>query len=137
MAWTIALANLLGALISLVFASHLAKLSFIRSGLLIPAILTFAALGSYNATKTIGDLITMLFFGLIGYWMSKHKYSKAPLILGFVLGQLAEINLHLSREIFGPLFFLRPYSLLLLLFTVASLVSVIVKTRKSRSPAVF
>jgi len=137
LAWTIAVANLIGALMTLLFASHLAKLSFIRSGVLIPAILVFATLGSYNATKTIGDLITMVFFGALGYWMSKHTYAKAPLILGLVLGRLAEVNLHLSREIFGPFFFLRPYSLILLVLILASLVSVIVKTRKSRSSSTF
>ena len=32
-------------------------------------------------------------FGLIGYWLVKHDFEPAPMLLGFVLGPLMEENL--------------------------------------------
>ncbi len=32
-------------------------------------------------------------FGLVGYWLIKHDFEPAPMLLGFVLGPLMEENL--------------------------------------------
>jgi putative tricarboxylic transport membrane protein len=32
-------------------------------------------------------------FGLVGYWLAKHDFEPAPMLLGFVLGPLMEENL--------------------------------------------
>jgi putative tricarboxylic transport membrane protein len=32
-------------------------------------------------------------FGIIGYWLVKHDFEPAPMLLGFVLGPLMEENL--------------------------------------------
>ena len=32
-------------------------------------------------------------FGVVGYWLVKHDFEPAPMLLGFVLGPLMEENL--------------------------------------------
>ena len=55
-----------------------------------------------------------LFFGVVGYVMRLMDLPRAPVILGFVLGRIFEINLHLTLQIFGPGFlFKRPIALVL------------------------
>ena len=38
----------------------------------------------------------MVFFGVVGYLLKKFNYEAAPLILGFVLGPMFEVNLRRS-----------------------------------------
>ena len=47
----------------------------------------------------------------MGYVMVKAKFPRAPLLVGMVLGKAAELNFHLSVQLFGNLFFLRPITL--------------------------
>src|SRR5262249_25471391 len=39
------------------------------------------------------DVIIAAVFGIVGYWLVKHEFEPAPMILGFVLGPLMEENL--------------------------------------------
>jgi putative tricarboxylic transport membrane protein len=52
-------------------------------------------------------------FGIIGYWLIKHDFEPAPLLLGFVLGPLMEENLRRAMLIArgdATVFFTRPIS---------------------------
>ena len=49
------------------------------------------------------------------------NYSRAALLIGFVLGFAVEKNLYLALLIDGPLFFMEPIPLTLTLITVAFL----------------
>ena len=66
----------------------------------------------------------MLFFGLVGFIMRELKFPMAPLILGFVLGDLLEKNLTrglvLSDGSLLP-FFTRPVSGVLAAITVVAI----------------
>lgn len=114
MVWMLVIANVLAALACLATANHLAKITFIRSSILIPFILVFGLVGSYLTTNHMGDLIITLLMGFLGYGMKKYDYPRASLILGLILGEIAENNLHLSLNLFGPAFLLRPMTLIIL-----------------------
>ena len=70
-------------------------------------------------TASISSLAVL--FGLLGYGMKKWKYPRAPLILGFILGPLAEDYLHKSIGVYGITFLMRPIVLVLLAMVVLSL----------------
>jgi putative tricarboxylic transport membrane protein len=61
--------------------------------MLFPAILIFCAIGVYSVNNAPADVIMVACFGLVGYWLVKHDFEPAPMLLGFVLGPLMEENL--------------------------------------------
>jgi putative tricarboxylic transport membrane protein len=85
--------------------------------LMFPAILAFCCIGIYSVNNQPFDVALAAFFGLVGYALIKLRFEPAPLLLGFVLGELMEEYLRramlLSRG--DPLVFVeRPLSAALL-----------------------
>ncbi|WP_366555002.1 tripartite tricarboxylate transporter permease [Aquibaculum sediminis] len=72
---------------------HLPKLARVDRSLLLPAILVFCIVGSYAATNRFFDVWVMLAFGLLGFLLEKARVPLAPLVIGFILGPLAEAKL--------------------------------------------
>jgi len=116
-------ANIIGAAIALTSASTLAKLTFLRGSIIIPIVLGFSFVGAFATHNSMGDVVLAVTTGLLGYFMKKLEYSRATLILGLVLGTLAEKNLTLSLRLFGGDFWMRPISLVLLVLIVILLAS--------------
>ena len=121
--WTLVVANIIGAAITLTSASTLAKLTFLRGSIIIPIVLGFSFVGAFATHNSMGDVVLAVTTGLLGYFMKKLEYSRATLILGLVLGTLAEKNLTLSLRLFGGDFWMRPISLVLLVLIVILLAS--------------
>ena len=84
--------------------------------------------GAFCIRNMFIDLWIMFAFGLIGYFMKQAKFEVAPVLLGMILGKLAEIGLSQSLvlEKTVPKVFLsmlgRPVCLILLAFMVISVV---------------
>jgi putative tricarboxylic transport membrane protein len=101
--------------------------------LLFPMIIIFCLIGAYSLNNSIVDLLIMISFGAIGYFMKKFRYEGAPLVLALVLGPMLENALRqsliLSNGSFG-IFFLRPLSAALLLLSFFLLLSPIVLKRR-------
>src|SRR3990167_6057920 len=60
---------------------------------LVPGILAVSTVGVYAIHATTFDLVLMTVLGVVGYLLRKLQMPMAPLILGFVLGELIEQNL--------------------------------------------
>lgn len=78
-----------------------------------PLILFFCLIGSYSINNNALDVIVMLIFGLVGYFMRKYHYEGAPLILAFLLGPMIESNFIASLNMSGgsyKIFFESPIS---------------------------
>jgi putative tricarboxylic transport membrane protein len=127
MAWTLAIANIVGALETLIFARPMARVTFVRGSLLISPILICAMLGSFSASNSMADLVVLFVFGVIGYFMKLYGYPKAPLVLAMILGRIAEVNFQISYTLFGPRFLLRPFTFLISLLVLWTLLSPLVK----------
>jgi TctA family transporter len=108
MVWTIVLSNIVVVGTCLLFINHLATLTTIRGSLIIPIILVLCFIGAYCSTNHIGDLIVMLLYGGVGYFMVRFRFPRPPFILGFVLGPLAETYLYISSMRFGAAWLYRP-----------------------------
>ncbi len=113
MVWTIALANIICVSVCLLFINHIAKLTTVRASLITPPIFVLCYIGAYTASNSMGDLLLMMVFGVIGYFMVSNRWPRPPFVLGFVLGDLAESYLYVSTTAFGASWLLRPKVIML------------------------
>lgn len=63
---------------------------------LLPVIITMCVVGSFGLNNRVFDVMTILAIGLLGYALLKFDYPFPPLLLGFILGPMAEYNLRTS-----------------------------------------
>lgn len=93
--------------------------------ILLPIIMVLCMVGAIAVNNRLFDAWVVLAFGAMGVVMTKLDFPVTPIILGFVLGPMAERNLRralmLSRGSWLT-FVQRPASLVLLLMAVLSLV---------------
>ncbi len=81
--------------------------------ILAAVILSYCAIGVFALSNVIFDIWVLLIFGVLGYAMRTLGFALAPMILGVVLGHLAELNLNraISTSDDMTLFITRPWSL--------------------------
>lgn len=91
-------------IINLPFAALWAKLLLIPAPYLYAGITVFCALGIYATSSSWFDLMILLAVGLVGFLMRLYDYPLAPLIIGMVLGPLAETSLRDSVQAAGGSF---------------------------------
>jgi len=106
--------------------------------ILLPIITALCVVGAYGVNNRVFDVGALLFFGILGYIMMKFNFSVIPLVLGFILGPIAETNLRrglmLSQGDFTP-FLTEPIAAGFLLVTVFSVAMKVWKSRKQRKAA--
>ena len=102
-------------------------------------ILIFSTIGVYGMRQSAFDLFLMLGIGLLGVLMRRFGFPTAPVIVGMILGPLAEAQLRNAISIgegHWTVFIERPVSALLLAVAVAVLVLPrVVKLFASRRPS--
>lgn len=107
--------------------------------LLYPSILVFCCIGAYSINNNVWDVLMTIPFAILGYYFKKWKCEPAPLLLGFILGEMMEEYLRraltLSRGDWGTLLE-RPLSgSLLVLAAVLMLIMLLPAIRRRRSEA--
>jgi len=75
------------------FVAVFTKIRHLPRAILFLLIIAFSFIGAYATRNIMVDLWLMLLFGLVGYLFDRYNYSIAPLIIGLVLGPLAEPSL--------------------------------------------
>jgi putative tricarboxylic transport membrane protein len=130
MVWTLVIANIITVLLCLLVLNHLAKVTQIRGGLIIPFVLLLVFVGSYTANGQFTDLIITCIFGALGYFMVRFGWPRPPLVLGFVLGRLAETYLFISVARYGMAWLGRPIVAFLIALTVFVLVYPFLQERR-------
>jgi hypothetical protein len=121
--------------VCLVFMGQLARITRIRGSLLVPLILTLVYVGAFAEKNVFQDLGVVLAFGALGLAMARFGWPRPPLLLGLVLGPLAENRLFLSTDNYGLAWLARPGVLLLLGVAVVGLVVPLVRRRGRRRVA--
>jgi putative tricarboxylic transport membrane protein len=84
------LGNVMLLILNLPLIGLWVKILKIPYQILFPLIISFCLIGAYSIDNSVGDVVIMLVFGVVGYFMRKFRYEGAPLILAFVLGPLLE-----------------------------------------------
>ena len=101
---------------------YLVGITKIPSRYIAPGIIILAVVGVYSISQSYMDVVITIIFGLIGYQMRKFGFSRVALVIGLVLGSLAETSFLQTMQAFGWMGFItRPISLVLVLLTVAAL----------------
>lgn len=103
---------------------------------LFPLILLFCLVGAYCLNNNAAEVMIMVIFGVVGYFLRKFRYPLAPAILALVIGPMLEKALRQSLLMSvgsGWIFLTRPISLITLLVSFALLGSSILPwIRKKR-----
>lgn len=84
------IANFAFLLIGLVGAKAFATVTFIPKKILWPSVFIFAMVGAYCTSSSLLDVWVMLFSGVLGYFMNRHGFGPAPLLMGLILGKMLE-----------------------------------------------
>jgi putative tricarboxylic transport membrane protein len=122
--WSIIVALTLGHIISatgtIFIASHLAKLTKVSFHYLIPSVVILCFLGAFALRESMIDVFCVIVFGVLGYGMKRGGFPIIPMVIGFVLGGIAEVAFLQTLMVSSgslTIFVTRPLSLALLALT--------------------
>jgi len=102
-----------------------ARLLSVPKYILLPIIFALCAVGAFGLNNRIFDIWVVLFFGVLGYVLQKLKFPTSPIILGIILGPMAETNFRRGMQMVNGdflQFFTRPITDFFLLATVLMIV---------------
>ena len=119
------IANVILLILNLPLVALWVKMLRIPEPLLYGGILIFATIGTYGISQSMVDLILLYVVGGIGFLMRRFDFPTAPVIIGMILGPLAEQNFRQAMTISqGDLsaFVTRPLSLMLLVLAALALI---------------
>ncbi|MFE9202437.1 tripartite tricarboxylate transporter permease [Micromonospora sp. NPDC007230] len=101
--WGLIAALLMGnamlLLLNLPLVGLWAKVLRIPTPYLYAGIVTFALLGAYSINGAVFDVYVLLVFGVLGYFLRQYGFPIAPLIIGVILGPVAETQLRRALAI--------------------------------------
>jgi putative tricarboxylic transport membrane protein len=113
-------------IVGILLAKQVVKVLRIPPPLFMPIIGVLCIIGSYSLGLNIFNLYLMLPVGIVCYFLTEMGYPIAPLVIGVILGPMADENLRralmVSQGSFLPVF-QRPVSLLLFLIILWTVVS--------------
>lgn len=104
---------------------------------LMPIIMALCIVGAFCLSNQVYHVTVAIAFGFIGYFMKKFNFPGAPLVLGVILGPIAEKNLdralQLSRNDWS-VFFRRPIALTFILLSIGMILwTIISNIRKEKT----
>jgi putative tricarboxylic transport membrane protein len=117
--------NVMLLVLNLPMVGFWVKLLKIPKPQLYAGILIFATVGAYGMRQSAFDLFLLYAIGLLGVLMRRFDFPTAPVVVGMILGPLAEAQLRNAMSIGegSPMvFFQRPMSITLVVTVVAVLV---------------
>ncbi|MCE8021408.1 C4-dicarboxylate ABC transporter permease [Halomonas sp. MCCC 1A11036] len=91
---------------------------------LLPFIMVMCILGAYGITGSLTSAWILLFFGIFGYFLNRHGFSAAPVVLGMILGYMVESNFRRGMTMHDgdwSVFFTRPISLAFVLLSILAI----------------
>ncbi|MDD2452864.1 MAG: tripartite tricarboxylate transporter permease [Synergistaceae bacterium] len=115
------IANIIFLVLGLYLAPYFAKVTSTPNALLIPGIAILSVIGSYAINNNMFDVWLMIGFGICGYFLEKGGFSTGALVLGLILGPIAELGFGqaLIMSAGSPMiFFERPLCILLWVITI-------------------
>ena len=122
MVWTVAIANVIGAGLLMIWARQVAKVAFIPGQLVVPGVIVFLFMGAWFANASLGDWLTCLVFGILGFFMKRGGWPRPPLVLALVLGNIMENAFVISTRAYeGWLWLTRPMFLVIMALVVLTL----------------
>lgn len=112
------------------------RVTKLRMYVLTAVILFYCAVGVFALNNIFFDMWTLFLFGLLGFAMKALKFPIVPIILGVVLGTIAEKNLSQAFAITTDLmpFVTRPWSLFFLILGLFSIGFPLYQKKRGTAP---
>jgi putative tricarboxylic transport membrane protein len=102
----------------------LIKVLYLPEAIVSVFVVLFCLIGAYSEHNNISDLWMIVVFGIVGYLFERWRFPIAPMVLGCILGPVAENSFMTSMIAYSndwTVFFTRPISGVVMLLTFAAL----------------
>ena len=99
--FSLIVSNIILIPVGLIFAKYCVQIVRVPKSILAPIILILSIVGTYSIRSSFDDVLIMFAIGAIGYFCQRFSVPRAPLVLGLVLGGLAESELERSLALVG------------------------------------
>lgn len=137
--FSLILANLAMLPLGIILGKAVARLmQRVKVQTMAPVIIFLSMVGSYSIYNNVADIYTMVIVGIGAHALRKAGFMPGPIVLGLILGPIAEQGLTQSvlmgraQDSLGAVFFGRPISIILILLTVASIAAPFVVRLRER-----
>lgn len=110
------------------------KILSIPRTLLMPIVAMLCFIGAFSNANNVLDILIAIIFGLVGVVFKKFGYPAAPMVLGLILGSMAEENLDRALILSGnnwSVFLTSPISCVLMILSALSIVFAIISSIKA------
>ena len=100
------------------------KVLAIPQAVLVSIVIVFCVVGAYANRNSMSDVWIIVCFGILGYLFERFKFPIAPMVLGAILGPLAETSLIQSMVSYNndwTVFFRHPISAVLIVLAIVAL----------------
>lgn len=137
--WSVIISMYIGNVVLLILnlplIPYIAKILAVPRTFLIPFILFFTLMGAYIGQNNATELLMLVGFGLCATILRFANYPLAPLLIGFILGQMLEDNFARSMQLEGGIGFILERPMTMGLLAVAVLLVVLPTWRSRRQRA--
>ena len=106
--WLLVAGNVLAVGLASCSTGLLVRIANVRARRLVPLLLMFAMVGALGERQAFADVLVMAAAGFAGMLFVRYDWPRAPMLLGLLLGGLAENRLFLSMQAYGFTWFTRP-----------------------------
>jgi putative tricarboxylic transport membrane protein len=128
------LANVAFLAVGFLFSKVLTKFLSLPQSFIWSTIIILSLVGSYAINNSAFDLMIVFLSGVLGFIFRLLDVPLGPIVLALILGPMAEANMRRALILSGgsfTTFFTRPISLILLILSAASLLTSVIRKRKS------
>ena len=112
----------------------------IPKAVLVPTVGFMTIIGTFSIRNSVSDVVIMIGLGVFGWTVGRFGFKASPIVLGLILGPIAEQGFvqgwtigAATNNLMG-MFFGRPISQAILAFTLITLILPYVLSRKTRAP---
>ena len=110
----------------------------VPKAMLVPTVAFMTMIGTYAIRNSISDIIIMILLGVVGWFLNRFGFSPSPIVLGLILGRIAEQGfvqawtIGAATDELMKMFFGRPISLAIIAFILLSLFYPVIRSRWSK-----
>ncbi len=107
----------------------------VPKAMLVPTVAFMTIIGSYSIRNSVSDVMIMITLGGVGWFLNRFGFSPSPIVLGLILGRIAEQGfvqawtIGAATDELAAMFFGRPISLAIIAFILLSLLYPLIRGR--------
>jgi TctA family transporter len=136
LALSFAIANFLAAAVGFALTGQLAKLTTVPYAAIGAIIIPVSFLSAFESRDGWMGVVVLLLLTPVGLGMKAFKWPRSPLVLGFILGPVIELNLQSALSAYTPLELLkRPLTDILLVMIVVTTWFILRLSRQMKLPS--